>query len=104
LWYGNQRRLEYDFVVALGAAPKQIQVAYEGVDSVGLEEDGELVLRTVLGEVRQQKPRVYQELGGKRVEVETQYAITAGNRVTFELVRYDRKRELHIDPLVDKRL
>ena len=100
VWYGNQRQLEYDFVVAAGADPKQIQVAYEGVESVKVEAGGELVLRTALGEVRQQQPRVYQEIGGKRVGVAARYAITARNRVRFELAKYDRKRALRIDPVV----
>ena len=100
VWYGNQRQLEYDFVVAAGADPQQIQVAYEGVESVGVEAGGELVLRTALGEVRQQPPRVYQEIGGKRVEVGARYAMMARNRVSFELAQYDRKRKLRIDPLV----
>ena len=100
VWYGNQRRLEYDFVVRPGADPKQIQVAYEGVESVGVEADGELVLRTALGEVRQQQPRVFQEIGGKRIEVGARYALVARNRVSFQLAKYDRKRELRIDPVV----
>ncbi len=100
VWYGNQRQLEYDFVVAPGADPGRIQVAYEGVESVGVDGSGELVLRTALGEVRQQRPRVYQEIGGKRVEVGARYSLLARNRVTFELAKYDRKRELRIDPLV----
>ena len=37
VWYGNQSRLEYDFVVGPGADPKQIQVAYEGVESLRME-------------------------------------------------------------------
>jgi hypothetical protein len=100
LWYGNQRRLECDFVVAAGADPRQIQVAYEGVDSLKVEAGGELVLHTTLGEVRQQKPRVYQEIGGRQVEVAARYAIVARNRVSFEVAKYDRKRELRIDPVV----
>ncbi len=100
VWYRNQRQLEYDFVVAAGADPEQIQVAYEGVESVGVEPGGELVLRTALGEVRQRAPRVYQDIGGKRVEVEARYAISAQNRVSFELAGYDPKRELRIDPVV----
>jgi uncharacterized protein (TIGR03437 family) len=100
VWYGNQRQLEYDFVVAPGADPRQIQVAYEGANSVGVGKGGELVLRTALGEVRQQRPRVYQEIGGKRVEVAARYALVARNQVRFELAQYDRKRELRIDPLV----
>ena len=100
VWYGNQRQLEYDFVVAPGADPKQIQVAYEGVESLEVAAGGDLVLRTALGEVRQQQPRVYQETGGKRVEVGARYALVARNRVSFQLAKYDRKRELRIDPVV----
>jgi uncharacterized repeat protein (TIGR01451 family) len=100
VWYGNQRQLEYDFVVAPGADPKQIQVAYEGVESLEVEAGGDLVLRTALGEVRQQQPRVYQEIGGTRVEVGARYAIVARNRVSFQLAKYERKRELRIDPVV----
>ncbi len=100
VWYGNQRRLEYDFVVAPGADPRQIQVAYEGAESLKLEANGDVALRTALGEVRQQKPRVYQVVGGKQVEVGARYAVVARNRVSFELARYDRKRELRIDPVV----
>jgi uncharacterized repeat protein (TIGR01451 family) len=100
LWYGNQRRLEYDFIVAPGADPKQIQVAYEGVESLRVEPGGDLVLRTSLGEMRQLRPRVYQEVGGKQVEVGARYAIVARNRVTFELATHDRNRELRIDPVV----
>jgi uncharacterized protein (TIGR03437 family) len=99
-WYGNQGRLEYDFVVAPGADPKQIRVAYEGTESLKVEANGDLTLRTKLGEVRQQKPRVYQEVGGKQVEVGARYAILAGSQVSFELAGYDRKRALRIDPLV----
>ncbi|MGA3025107.1 MAG: SBBP repeat-containing protein [Bryobacteraceae bacterium] len=100
VWYGNERQLEYDFVVGPDADPKQIQVTYEGVESLRVEANGDLVLRTALGEMRQQKPKVYQEIAGKRVEVGAQYDIVARNRVSFELARYDRKRELRIDPVV----
>jgi hypothetical protein len=100
VWYGNRERLEYDFVVAPGADPKQIRVAYEGAESLRVEANGDLVLRTRLGEVRQQKPHVYQESGGNPVEVATRYAIMARNRVGFELAGYDRNRELCIDPVV----
>ena len=61
---------------------------------------GDLVLRTALGDVRQQKPRVFQDIGGKQVEVGARYSIVAGNRVSFELAGYDKKRELRIDPVV----
>jgi uncharacterized repeat protein (TIGR01451 family) len=99
VWYGNQRRLEYDFVVAPGADARQIQVAYEGLESLKVT-DGDLILRTAVGEVRQRKPRVYQDIGGQRVEVGARYTIMSRNRVAFELAKYDRRRALRIDPVL----
>src|ERR1035437_1313921 len=65
VWYGNQRKLEYDFVVAPGADPKQIQVAYEGVESVGVDAGGDLGLRAALGGGWQQEARGDQGEGGE---------------------------------------
>jgi hypothetical protein len=96
--YGNQRNLEYDFVVAPGADPRRVQVAWEGVDSQMLNRDGDLVLQTPLGEMVQKRPRVYQETSSGRVEVAAHYVLAPGRRVGFELARYDRRRPLIIDP------
>ena len=96
--YGNQRNLEYDFVVAPGADPRRVQVAWEGVDSQTLNPAGDLVLRTSLGEIVQKRPRVYQETGFGRVEVAARYVLSPGRRVGFALARYDRQKPLIIDP------
>ena len=61
LYYGNQQRLEYDFVVAPGSSPKQIQLAFEGVDHAHIDpSSGDLVLDSGGAEVRFQKPSIYQ--------------------------------------------
>jgi hypothetical protein len=99
VWYGNDRRLEYDFVVALAPDPQQIQLAFEGAELLRVDADGDLVLRTPLGEVRQKRPRVCQDLDGREVEVPANYSVD-GNRVGFKLAAYDRKLPLRIDPLV----
>ena len=98
--YGDQGRLEYDLAVAPGADPNQVHLAWEGADSLRLNGDGDLVLTTRLGEIVQKRPRVYQDAGGKRVEIGSKYVLAAGNRVRFELASYDRSRGLVIDPLV----
>jgi len=98
--YGNQRQLEYDLVVEPGADPSRVQLAWEGADSLRLNEAGDLVLATPLGEIVQKRPRVYQQLGGRQVEVASHYVLSRHNRVRFELARYDRHRPLRIDPLV----
>ena len=97
--YGKERQLEYDLVVAPGADPRQIELAWEGIERLKLNAAGDLVLATRLGDVVQKRPRVYQEIGGRRVEIAANYALHAGRRVGFDLARYDRSRPLVIDPV-----
>jgi len=97
--YGNQRQLEYDLVVAPGADPRQIELAWEGADSLRLNSAGDLVLATRLGDVVQKRPRVYQEIGGRRVEIAARYALGAGGHVQFAMGRYNHGQPLVIDPL-----
>ncbi len=59
-YYGNQGTLEYDFIAAPGADPGQIKLAFEGASALHLAASGDLLLATELGDVRVQKPVVYQ--------------------------------------------
>jgi hypothetical protein len=98
--YGNHRQLEYDLAVAPGADPGQIQFAWSGAESLRLNETGDLVLATKVGNVVQRQPLVYQEIDGRRVEVASKYVLGESNQVRFEIAHYDRRRTLLIDPLV----
>src|ERR1700730_18112293 len=60
VYYGHQRQLEYDFVVAPGANPKSIRLAFGGGGKMKGGAEGDLVLSGEGGEVRFQKPVVYQ--------------------------------------------
>jgi hypothetical protein len=62
LCYSSGAGLEYDLVVAPGADPRRIELAWDGVDRIGRNADGDLVLGTRLGELVQKRPRVYQEI------------------------------------------
>ena len=46
VYYGNQRELEYDFVLAPGADPGVITLAFAGAQKMNVSENGDLVLRT----------------------------------------------------------
>jgi hypothetical protein len=46
VYYGNQQRLEYDFVVTPGADPGAITLAFAGADQVEVDASGDLVLHT----------------------------------------------------------
>ena len=109
VYYGHQRQLEYDFVVAPGANPKLIRLAFQGADQVKVGAEGDLLLSTEGGEVRFQKPVVYQltrghdptrRSGEMRMAVEGRYVLEGKNQVSFELAAYDASKPLVIDPVL----
>jgi hypothetical protein len=100
VYYGNQRQLEYDFVVAPGADPRRIQFDVRGAKRISRDKNGDLVIRMTGGEVHWRKPVVYQERDGRRREIGGNYVIRRGRRVGFELAGYDSKRPLIIDPVL----
>lgn len=99
VYYGNQGQLEYDFVVAPGADPRRIELVFDGVRTSVLDRNGNLVLGTRHGDIVQLKPRVSQNIGGKRQEVEGRYVLLAKGHVRFEIGRYDTSETLRIDPV-----
>jgi len=100
VYYGNQRQLEYDFIVAPGADPRRIAFDVRGARRIRSDEHGDLVLSMGEGEIRWHKPAVYQEKDGARQEIAAHYAITDKNRVGFVVSQYDTSRTLYIDPLI----
>ena len=100
VYRGNQRQLEYDFVVAAGADPGRIRLAFQGVDALKIGAQGELVVHTAQGDLVQHPPVLYQEAGEKRQPVEGHYVLRTGHQVGFAVGRYDRGRPLIIDPVL----
>jgi VCBS repeat-containing protein len=99
VYYGSGRQLEYDFVVAPGADASAIAWEIDGADGVRLSADGELVLASGPGEIRQRRPLLYQEVDGVRQPVDGGYVLR-GTQVGFEIGPYDRTRPLVIDPVI----
>ncbi len=99
-YYGNQRQLEYDFIVAPHADPSKIRMRFGGARTMRLNARGELVLGVGSEKVVQHAPRVYQQASGKRVPVAGHYVIGAGQEVGFEVGSYDHSQPLVIDPVL----
>jgi hypothetical protein len=59
VYYGNQRQLEYDFVLAPHTDPARIKFKFSGAREVQLDAEGRLLLHTDGGYVRQEKPSIY---------------------------------------------
>jgi uncharacterized repeat protein (TIGR01451 family) len=100
VYYGNQRQLEYDFIVAPGADPAGIELAFEGAQNIHIDDDGDLLLAIGQSEVRLKTPLIYQETDGHRVEIAGGYRKSGGDRIAFNLGPYDSTRPLIVDPIL----
>jgi uncharacterized protein (TIGR03437 family) len=96
IFYGNQRQLEYDFVVAPGADPSRI--AWR-IDGASVDSQGNLVLSAPNGPATFKKPVLYQMDGDRKTSVEGSFAV-AGNQVRFRLGGYDHSKALIVDPVL----
>src|SRR5437762_2629960 len=64
LFYSHNGELEYDFAIAPGADPRQIRLAFDGVDRMRVDQSGYLLLTTAEGaELRHHLPKIYQREG-----------------------------------------
>lgn len=100
VYYGNQSRVEHDFIIAPGADPKQIQLDIKGADRLSIAANGDLVLFQGSDEVRLQAPSLYQEFHGLRVPITGKYTLQNSTRVSFTLSPYDKTMPLVIDPVL----
>ncbi len=98
VYYGNQRQLEFDFIVAPGADPKVIRLKIEGTNRLEIDPHGDLLLHVRSGYIQLQRPRVHQEKGGVRQELPGHYVLNEANEVSFQVASYDVTRPLVIDP------
>jgi Beta-propeller repeat len=103
VFYGHGRDLEYDFVLAPGADPNQIRLAFDGVGPLRIDhQTGDLVIKTNSGsEMRHVRPRVYQQIGNQKKEVAGGYQILGNGEAAFRLASYDRQHALVVDPTVE---
>ncbi len=140
VYYGNQGKLEYDFIVAPGADPSAIKLDVGAVEdsrqsAVGSRQsavggrqlagdgraeprvpgpeprvaaNGDLIVKLNGGEVRFNKPVIYQPVGdfpAAGSSLVTRHSSLVNGRyrlrhhqVTFEVAKYDRTRPLVVDP------
>ena len=98
IFHGSPTDLEYDFIVRPGGEPRRIQLRWDGAKGIHLE-GADVIVQTAGGDLRMHRPRVYQDLAGGRVEIDTAYKIE-GRTVGFAMARYDAKHPVVIDPVL----
>ena len=95
----DHEQLKYEFHVQPRNNPNSILLEYVGQESVLVNKKGELVIKTRLGEIIEQKPYAYQIVNGSIREVDCAFKIEE-NRVQFELGKYNPNVILVIDPVL----
>ena len=100
LYYGNQGRMEYDFLLSPGSEPDKISLMLEGAETISINKQGDLVLKSGRSELAMLEPVAYQERGGKRERIPAAYDLQGENRVGFSLGDYDPELPLVIDPVI----
>jgi len=96
IYYGNQSRLEYDFLLAPGADANSIRMRFRGADRLRITADGDLQVEAGGATILEKRPAVRQ--GGTAIP--GRYVLLARDLAAIRLGRYDRSRPLVIDPLL----
>lgn len=97
--YSVGDNLKYDYIVAPYGDPSQIVVQYEGSENLSLD-NGNLIIKTSVGELIEKRPIAWQFIDGRKVNVEVSYNLNA-DLVTFCFPNgYDPCHELVVDPLL----
>jgi hypothetical protein len=95
---GHNGKLESIYTVAPHADPAQIKLRYSGQDSLRLDEHGNLVYTTSLGEITETAPVLYQEIEGRRIPVEGRFVLLDEATIGFDVAHYNPDHALVIDP------
>ncbi|HET9046511.1 MAG TPA: SBBP repeat-containing protein [Casimicrobiaceae bacterium] len=100
VYYGSQGAMEFDFVVAPGADPARIRLCFQGVERIALDADGDLVLHTQAGDLRQHRPAIFQQEGASRRRIEGRYVLIGDNEAAIGVDDYNHAAALVIDPVL----
>lgn len=95
-YYTSNGQLKYDIIVHPKADINKLIMQIEGADKV-FTKNGQLVIQTSVGEVKEQVPYSYQIINGIKKEVKSSFK-TAGNLVKFVVEDYAADQTLVIDP------
>lgn len=100
---GENGELKYEFVVHPGARVEDICFTYDGAKKLTLDEAGNLVIDTAIGEISDQRPVSYQIKDGQVVYLESSFQLNEYDKgeyvVHFNLAKeYDPRYTLIIDP------
>ena len=103
--FGNGRDIEYEFIVNPGGNPDDILLTYNGIEGLSTNGEGELLIGTAFGDLKETRPYIYQEIEGERaVDGSFEIRSSASRSQTrkfsygFQVGSYNLSYPLIIDP------
>jgi len=96
----TQKTVEKLFYVKPGADPSKIVVEVGGAKGLRLSKNGEIIIKTGLGDLKLSKPVAWQEKDGKKLPVEVSYKLVGKNRYSFVVAKADPSLPIVIDPIL----
>jgi len=100
VYYGRNGQLEYDWVLRPSADPQRIRLAVEGTKQVHLDAQGNVILQSGGVRMRQARPIIYQEIGGRKSLVSGHYVLTGHRQIGMVVGAYNARARLVIDPVL----
>ncbi len=99
VFHGEQRLLDFDFIVGPGGDPKKIRFQVQGAQNVQLTREGTLQLRVQGVTFELSRPSGYQAFdnSGARSVVDARYRMIGKNEISFQIAPYDSRRTLIIE-------
>lgn len=105
--YFDGAQVRYDMILSPGADASQIALEFDGADDVRVNNTGDLVLQTSVGELLHGKLYAYQMKNGRREQIPCRFTTKSihnsqpkTQNFSFALGAYDPTLPLVIDPLV----
>lgn len=101
VWRHDERGLAYDLHLEPHVGVGELALTVEGAERLRLGENGELVLDTAVGTLRQSAPVAWERLpGGGRRPLDSRFVLLGPSRYGFQVDGRDPARALVIDPTI----
>lgn len=91
-------RLKYDIIIKPGADLRELKVSYEGAEKIYLKDEN-LIIKTSINEIIEQRPYAYQKIEGKIQEIKCSFVLEE-NRISYQVGSYNKNYDLVIDPFI----
>lgn len=99
VFYFNNEKLEYDFILQPRANPKIINMAFEGIDDIKLDNRKNVEIKVKNCNTSILRPNAYQVYNGVKIDVSSKFNINE-NILSIDVNNYDKAIPLIIDPVL----